>query len=439
MLKLKIKKGKVIFPVAVFMFCGTACFAQSLGLRDAINIALKNNLEVELLKNNVEISNTNNYIGVAGGLPVVSASATDNEQLNNINQKLNTGTEIKRNSASGNTFNAGLNASMLLYNGSRVVAAKKRLEQLVTQSEQFLNSQIQNTMAGVMTAYYDVVRQQYYIKTIDRSIEVSQKRLEIVKAQQAVGMANNADLFQSQLDLNALLQTKQSQQLVIDQSKTELLVLLNLRPDSTVIISDTITMDKTIVLGDVLEKLSNNADIIAADDQVKISGLIIKETAAQRYPSVRMNAAYNYNRTQSAGGQLLLNQNNGPSGGLSLAIPVYNGSVFKRQQKVAEINAKNAAIQKDILIRDYASGAVKTYQAYLNSLQQLETQKENVALAQKLLDLVLQRFQLRQATIVDVRQAQQTFEAASYTLTNLNFAAKSAEIELNRLVNQIKF
>ncbi|MCW3120138.1 MAG: TolC family protein [Chitinophagaceae bacterium] len=436
---LKIKEIKIFLPLVTFSFFYIAGSSQSLDLRDAINIALKNSLEVELLKNNVEINNTNNYIGVAGGLPVVSANATDNEQLNNINQKLNTGTEIKRNGATGNTFNAGLTAGMLLYNGSRVVAAKKRLEQLQLQSEQYLNSQIQNTMAAVMTAYYDIVRQQYYIRTIDVSIEVSQKRLEIVKTQQSVGMANNADLYQSQLDLNALMQTKQSQQLVIDQSKTELLLLLNLKPDSTITISDTITMDKAIILGDVLEKLSNNADIIAADDQVKISDLIIRETAAQRYPSIRANAAYNYNRNQSTGGQLLLNQNNGASGGLSIAIPIYNGAIFKRQQKVAELNSKNAAIQKDILIRNYASGAVKTYQAYVNNLQQLETQKQTVELSQKLLDLVLQRFQLKQATIVDVRQAQQTFEAASYTLTNLNFAAKSSEIELNRLVNQIKF
>jgi outer membrane protein TolC len=198
-------------------------------------------------------------------------------------------------------------------------------------------------------------------------------------------------------------------------------------------------MDKTIVLGDILSQLPNNADIIAADDQVKISELIIRETAAQRYPTVRVNAAYNYNRNQSAGGQLLLNQSNGPTGGLSIAIPIYNGSIYKRQQRVAEINSKTAELQKDILIRNYSANAVKTYQAYLNNLQQLETQKQNVELAQKLLDLVLLRFQYHQATIVDVRIAQQSYEAASYTFTNLSFAAKSSEIELNRLVNQIKF
>jgi len=414
-------------------------YAQSITLNNAVDIALKNSLDIQVLRNNRQIADINNNIGVAGGLPAVTASVTDNEQVNNINQKLNTGVEIKRNGASGNTLTAGLNASMLLYNGSRVVATKKRLEQLETQSEQYVNSLVQNTVAAVMTAYYDVVRQQNYMKAIDGSIDASQKRLDIVKIQQGVGLANNADLFQSQLDLNTLIQSKQSQQLIIDQSKTELLLLLNLRPDSLINISDTIVMDKAIVLGDILSQLPNNADIIAADEQVKINSLIIRETAAQRYPTVRANAAYNYNRSQSDAGQLLLNQSNGPTGGVSIGIPIYNGSIYKRQQHVAEINAKTAELQKDILIRNYSANAVKTYQAYLNNQQQLETQKQNVELAKKLLDLVLQKFQLRQATIVDVRQAQQSFEGASYTFTNLSFAAKSAEIELNRLVNHIKF
>src|SRR5205085_4055137 len=124
-----------------------------------------------------------------------------------------------RNGASGNTLSSSLNASLLLYNGSRVVTTKKRLEELELQSEQYTNSLIQNTVASIMTAYYDVVRQQSYLQTINGSIGASEKRLEIVKAQQNLGLANNADLFQSQLDLNTLLQSKQSQQLVIDQSK----------------------------------------------------------------------------------------------------------------------------------------------------------------------------------------------------------------------------
>lgn len=434
------RKGIKFFTsiIACILFCASAS-AQTLSLQDAVSIALKNSLDIEVLRNNVEINSINNYIGVAGGLPLVTGTVGDNEQISNVNQKLYTGTTIKRNGTAGNTLNSGVTASLLLYNGARVVSTKQQLQDLEIQSQQYLNSEIQNEVAAVMTAYYDVVRQESYMKTIDTSIAASEKRLEIVKAQQNVGMANNADLFQSQLDLNALIQSKQSQQLIIDQSKTQLLLLLNLKPDSLINVSDTILVDKSVVLGDVLSGLTNNADIAAANEQIKINELISKETAAQRYPSLRLTTSYNYNRSQIAAGNILLNQSNGISGGLSLSIPIYNGSIYKRQQKIADINTKNAALQKDILLRNYTANAVKIYQAYTANLQQLETQQKNVTLANQLLSLVLFRFQLRQATILEVKQAQQSFEDASYTLTNLAFAAKSSEIELKRLANQIKF
>ena len=433
------KKIKFLMVLISGIFFWISGASQTLSLQDAISIALKNSLNIEVLRNNVEINSINNHIGVAGGLPVVTGTVSDNEQVSNVQQKLYNGTNITRNGTAGNTLNSGVNASLLLYNGSRVVSTKRRLENLELQSQQYLNSQIQNEAAAVITAYFDVVRQESYMKTIDTSIAVSKKRLEIVKTQQNVGMANNADLFQSQLDLNSLIQSKQSQQLIIDQSKTELLLLLSLKPDSVINVSDTILVDKTIALGDVLNGLTNNADIAAADEQVKINELISKETLAQRYPSLRVNTSYSYNRSKISAGNFLLNQSNGVNGGLSLSIPIYNGSVYKRQQRIADINTKNATLQKDILLRDYTANVVKTYQAYSANLQQIETQQKNVVLANQLLNLVLLRFQLRQATILEVEQAQQSFENASYTLTNLSFAAKSAEVELKRLANQIKF
>ena len=91
---------------------------------------------------------------------------------------------------------------------------------------------IQNIMASVMTAYFDMIRQQGYSKTIDLAIDVAKKKLDIVKTQQGVGLANNADLFQSQVDLNNLIQATQSQQLVVDQAKLNCCRMLTLRPDS---------------------------------------------------------------------------------------------------------------------------------------------------------------------------------------------------------------
>ncbi|MEO7768011.1 MAG: TolC family protein [Ferruginibacter sp.] len=433
----RMTKPIVYFFVLLFSFAAKG--QDSLRLGDAINIALKNSLDIQLATNEVEANSILNNIGVAGGLPFVTASVTDNEQISTINQKFNTGApSITRAAAATNNLNSNLAASMLLYNGNRVVATKNRLAQLEKQSQELLNSQIQNIIGSVMTGYYDIVRQQSYLRTIERSIDASRQQLEIVQTRQKAGLANNADIFQAQIDLNALLQAQLSQQVIIDQAKTELLRLLTLRPDSAIFIKDTILVDKTIALDQVLNSIHQNPDIIAASDQVKINELIVKETAALRYPSVRATTGYNFNRNQAAAGQFSLNQSYGPSVGFTIGIPLYNGSSYKRQQRVAEIDVRNAALNKKVLIRDYSSQVVKSYQSYASTLKQLETEQQNYELSSQLLELVLQRFKYKVTTIVDVKNAQQSFEQSGFRLVNLNFAAKSAEIQLKRLGNQLK-
>lgn len=426
--------------LAIVLFFSVKSFAQQpLQLNNAIKIALKNSLDIELAENNVQINSVNNNYGVAGGLPLVTGTASDVQQFTDVNQELNSGTNIKRKGASSNNFASSVDGSILLYNGMRVMAAKKRLEELEKQNEEYLNATIENTIASVMTQYYDVVRQQNYLYILDATIKVAQRQLEIVKTQVNVGLANNADLFQSQLDLNALIQNRQSQQLVIDQAKTTLLTTLTLKPDSLVMIEDTMIVDSTLMLENVLNNLHRSPDIVAASIQVTINEMLAKETAAQRYPSVYANAGYNYNRSRTSAGNVLLNKNFGPYVGLSLNVPIYNGSIYKRQQRVAEINIKNAQVQQDILVRDNTSNAVKNYEAYQNSLQQLKMQRESFALAKQLLDLVLLKLELRVATIVELRNAQQSFQDAGFVLVNLSYAAKAAEIEMKRLTYQLSF
>jgi outer membrane protein len=423
------------------MLCCISIFTQAqdtLSLRRAIDIALKNSLDIELARNDIEAATIFNNYGYAGGLPLVTGTVTDNEQVTSVNQKLNTGTSIKRNNASGNQLTAGVTGSILLYNGGRVIATKKRLEELEKQSNHRLTGQIQNTIADVMTAYYDIVRQQNYIKTIDRSIDASNQQLTIVKTRQNVGLANNADLFQAQIDLNALQQSRQAQELIVAQAKSELLRLLTLKADSLVQIQDTIMVDNNIMLQNVLDNIPKSADIVAAEDQIRINELIVKETQALRYPSVRALAGYSFSRNQAGAGQTLFNQSFGPSVGVSLGIPIFNGSIYRRQAQVAKIDVRNADVQKQVLFRDYNANAVKQYQSYVANLQQLTTERENYKLSQQLLDLVLQRFQLRQATIVEVKNAQQSFEESGFRLVNLSYAAKASEIELKRLANQLQ-
>jgi outer membrane protein len=433
------------FKTIIFLTLLTApAFSQQVAdslritLDEAIAIALKNSYEIQIAKNNVDANTIMNNYGVAGGLPLVAASLSNTEQITDVNQKLNTGVEISRKGAVGNNTQANVSAGILLYNGNRVVSTKKRLGEQEQQSMQVLNSQVQNTIAQVMTSYYDVVRQLSYVNTLRTSIIASQQRLDILQVRKAAGMANNADIFQAQIDLNTLAQTLQDQQMVAQVAKTELLRLLTLDISSNLSIRDTITVDQTLQLNPILERITANADVKAAEHQIRINELIVRETAAQRYPSIRLNTAYNFSRNQSGAGLTLLNRTVGPNASVSVAVPIYNGGIFKRQQRVAEINTTNAEIQRNSIIRDYNAGAVRMFQTYASTLQQLEIQKENYKLSKQLLDLTLQRFQLIQATIIDVREAQRSFEDAGYRMININYAAKTAEIELKRLSNTLQ-
>ena len=282
-----------------------------------------------------------------------------------------------------------------------------------------------------------MVRQQTYLKTIAQSIGISKQRLDILQVRKEVGLSNNADIFQAQLDLNASEQAQQNQQLVITQAKTDLLNLIFVKADSPVVIIDTIMIDRSVNLDDIRVAIKNNPQLIAASQQVTVNELIEKETAALRYPTVRATTGYNFTSSKSAAGFSLLNQSYGPFVGINLAVPIYNGGVTKRQQQVASINTRNAVILRDNLYMDFDAGVVRNYATYVNTIQQLETEQKNYELSKQLLDLVLQRFQLGVGTIVDVKLAQQSFENEGYRLVNLNFAAKVAEIELKRLASKL--
>jgi outer membrane protein len=429
---------------AVFMiFAQTVGQAQApspLGLRDAIGLALKNSLGLQIARNNVSIAGVYNSYGIAGGLPSVSATGSDIEQATSLNQVYANPANNKSSAyAPSNSLTASLGATELVYNRERVKTAKRRLDTVESQSRQVLSSRALSVIYNVTLKYYDIVRQQSYAKTLQASIEASKERLNIVKAQQGLGLANNADLFQSQVDLNTQLQNLQAQQLVVDQDKTDLLTLLTLNPDSAISIQDTILVEKGIRLADIISEVETNPDIAAADQQVSISRFIEKETAALRYPSLFLDGGYNFGRTQNSQGFSLLNQSYGPYAGVTVNIPIFNGNIYRKQQEVAGFNTRNAALLKDTLLLNYTSNAVKSWQAYSNNLQQLETAKSNYDLSGQLLNLVLQRFQLHQATIVEVKNAQESFENAGFLLTNVGFAAKSAEVQLKRYANQLSY
>ena len=422
----------------ILIFNGYALSAQQLTLSDAISIALKNNYQIQIEKNNLKISTINNNKGVAGALPFVSMNASDQESRVDVNQRLNSGTEISRSGAYANSLNANITGSITLYNGYKITATQQRLQALQQQSEQILNAQIQNTISGVMLRYYTVIREQHYVSTIEKSIELVNKQLELVQSRKKLGLSNDAELFQSQIDLNTRTLELSTQQTLVKQSQIELLNILDINPDSSITISDSIFLKNDILLPEVLSSISKNPEITSLDHQIKINGLIEKEVASLRKPSLKLNTGYNLINNESTAGQLLLNRSYGPFVSMGLTVPIYNGSAYKRQQQTAAINTENAKLKKESSLNDQQAAATKTYQLYITSREQMKTQEQTLQLSKQLVDLTLKRYELNSATAVEVREAQKSYEDASFRMINLVYLAKLAEIELLRLSYQLK-
>jgi len=406
-------------------------------LKGAIDTTLKNNFDIQIAARSVKINTINNTAGMAGGLPTVNASLVDNESATTILQKLNSGSEIKSNSATGNTLTSSLTAGILLFNGLRVTATRGRLRDLQKQSELQLNLQVQNSIAAVMAKYYDVVRQQDYLKIMQTSLDVSQKKLEIVSDRKQAGMANDADYLQALIDVNTMIQNLKSQQLVVDQTKTQLLQLMGIKKFYPFTVKDSIVADKSIEQSAVLGYLQQNPQYLSSEQQVRINEQVVKEVSTLRYPSLRLNTGLNFNRSQSTVGLTLINQNLGPYAGVTLQVPIYNGNTYKIQKETAMYNVDIAKLQLESLMTALTAGAVATYQAYSSSLQQLDSQLNSTELSGKLISIVIRQFKVNQATILDVKAAQASYETSGYQLVNLNYAAKIAEIELKRLRFQL--
>lgn len=435
------RKHNFIFLLLALAFSNKKLVAQSnLSLKDAVTIAIQNSYDIKLVENSATIAKNNNNYGVAGGLPTVTATGTNNNTLTSITQTFpDPARNTKRTDVDGMTLNGGLTATMILFNGYRVAATKDRLASIEKQTAAALQTQMLNTTSTVMQQYYNVIRQTAFLKTLEKSIEASEQRVAIVKTRASVGVANQTDLLQSNLDLNALLQAKQNQLVVLDQVKADLYNSMVVPSNSNYTFTDSIQVDQKISLSDVESKMKDHPLLQSAQQLINVNQFLEKETKALTYPTLRANAGYNYNSNKSAAGFILLNESYGPFLGLNLSIPIYAGSTSKRAYKNAQINTVSAKLQFDNAAQDLATELFKTYQNYQNSLKQTPIEVQNYEMSEALLALVMEKFKLGQATIVDVKQAQQSFETAGFRLTSLKFTAKIAEVELKRLSNQLTF
>lgn len=415
----------------------SSCFvyAQNLSLNNAVNKAIENNFQVKILSNQVEIAELSNTYGNAGGLPLISGNVNQNFTLNNIQQELSSGVTINQKNATGNSFNSNLNAGILVFNGFKVRASKAKFEELVKQNKLILEDEILELKANVNAAYYKVLEAQELQNQYTKNLNLATRKKDLIQARINAGYANEADLLQVQIEWNNLKTIIDLQNTNIATAKKELLLVMAEHPSKVYELTDTLAHHSLPAYSDLEAKLNSTSLLNIAESSILIQRKIQKEIEASKYPAIRLNGSYNFNRIQNSAGFNLVNQNYGPAIGLSMNIPIYNGGVLKNQSKIAALQYENLELQKNLLYTQLLSQLATEMERHDNLLRQCDEQNLTLEKASRLIEIMLTKFQLNQSTILDLNLAQQTYENAVLQSIQLNYAAKMSEIKIRRLAD----
>jgi outer membrane protein TolC len=191
--------------LVIFSLLSHGIYAQDsiFSAKDAVNLALQQNLEIQIAQSDLEIASINNNWGNAGKWPLITASVNNTEALSNINQKLANGSSIERNNVSNNNFNTNVAISWRIFNGLRVRSTKERFESIEKMGNIALQQQIDQVVFDVLNIYNNIIRLKKQVSATTAIIDLSKERLKIAETRFNVGSGAKTDMLQAKIDLNA--------------------------------------------------------------------------------------------------------------------------------------------------------------------------------------------------------------------------------------------
>ena len=433
------KKKIVLLLIIHYSLSIISVSAQpTLTLDDAIKQALQNSYDIQVSKNDAEIAAISNSWALAGRLPTVNANVGYTYSLTNLQQNLSNGTIIKRNGATNRNLNANISGAWRIFNGYRVVNAKHRLEEEQIISELNLRQQSNQTVFNVITNYYNIARLQQQIAALKETIVLFEERVKLSKARFEIGTSAKNDWLQSQVDLNDQRNTIMEIENSILAAKTTLNNLLSRNPSIAFTVSDSVEAvllpPKNIVLQNID---SLNPQILSAQKSESALMYQYKEIKSQLYPTVSLIAGTNFFRSNNSAGFTLLNQTYGPQAGFTVAIPLFQGGIVKRQLQVNDLQLKTQKTQTENLRNTLQTTLVNAYNEYDNAKRQYTLQQENLALIKENSFIAMERFRRAAITLVDLRQVQLSLVATQTNLINALYVMKMDEVALQFLTGSL--
>lgn len=433
---------KIACLVCCFAMISTMALAQQdaplLTLKDAVEIALKNNYNIKLSQNNSTIASNNVTLGNAGILPVVTGDFNDNNSRQTTKQTRNDGTVNNIRNAKNSNNNYGVNLNWTIFDGFAMFANYDQLKQMDKLGVLQLQDTVQRTVAGVIDTYYNLISQNEQIKALKGAIDISRTQLRIANDKFAVGRASRLEVLNAQVNLNTDTGNLviQYQQFKTTKIQLNQLLIRDLQTDFSV--ADTIIVDEKLALVDVLNNAQlQNPAILSAQINQRLAEINLKQVRATRYPQVGVTSGYTFTNSKTPAGFTLSQNVHGFNYGLTASINIFNGFNQNRREKNAKIQIENAGIAAKQTKLDIESQINSLFVAYLSGLDLVKLEEANVNLNKKNLDITLDKYKLGNITPLEVREAQRNYLDAQSKFFAAQYQSKQAEIMLKQITNSI--
>ena len=274
----------ILFIVPYLMFS-----QDSLSLSKAIENGLQKNYDIRLTLKNVGINKIFNNWGEAGKLPQVNLNIGQN---NSISDQRNNPISFAPFLFLSNDVSGSLSVNWTIFNGFGVRANKKKLEQLEIQSENTATLAIENTIHGIILAYYQAKIQKEQLNLLKNILKLTKEKFKQQQAKSELGIGVKFDLLQYEGNLYTDSSNKLFQKLALRNSIRNLNLIMGEDVEKKWILTSKIKpeLNQKDLASLKKEMLSNNTNIKNQFIDIALNQEDISLAKSQFYPVINFNS-----------------------------------------------------------------------------------------------------------------------------------------------------
>ncbi len=411
---------------------------------DAIRIGLKNNYDIQIARNTAEIARNNAGKGTSGFLPTLDALG--NYQLRSSEQETNS--PIGFGNSTSQNLNGIISLNWTLFDGFQMFANKSRYDELAKLGEYQARYQIENTVVGILAAYFNLVRQEQLLEVAKNARDVSETRLNKARVRRDLGGTSAADFLNAQVSFNNDVATLLNQELQVRIAQKNLNILLGRDHATPINVEKQITINDLDIELETLFQLTaqRNSYLLFVKQNKLVADQNVRLAQSAFYPRLALNASYGYSDAEterkvtngsSFFPRTIESQSKDATIGLTLSFNLFNGFRNKIDLQNAKIEAQNQELNLANTRNQIAGLVQEKYDTFQKQVELVRLEEQNLVAAQQNLDLQLERFNIGTASSLEFRDAQINLIRAQTALIAARYQARIPRLEIEQLIGRV--